>query len=211
MPIEVIDPHSGSHKMVCDQISLFLEVADLKNYDEHIQIKFVPHPAEHITELFGEEIPAISFEFHSLELWFPIINYEEVVDHERWMLGTPEILDVSGHQRSVRLTELNNIRVLGFPNSKVLTLSSTGISLELEPEDVDLLKESSMDLILELGDEGDRFPLEVDAVRWDEGFVAAKFCHSYQTCETLKHHICQQFIPQIRTELLNTAPSQQIA
>jgi len=116
-------------------------------------------------------------EISHYQLWFPVklsINDSGVFCPN---LGTPEIIDVQGNERSWRITTPENIsffNVCQDQEIEILSLSSSGITLKLANAQnaALMLKQSSLEM---------RLPNEapvtfaLDLVRSDDNLVSAKF------------------------------------
>jgi len=117
-------------------------------------------------------------EISHYQLWFPTtlaFNEQGVFSPK---LGTPEIIDVNGNERSWRMNTPKNLALVDvFHDRKieVLSISATGLTLKIprvDSEDVDFQPLSFLEMSLA----GEKpVKLELDLVRQEKGVVAAKF------------------------------------
>lgn len=140
--------------------------------------------------LVGSKLTLLA-EVSHYQLWFPVTLD---VDHKGSFspkLGTPEIIDVQGSERSWRVTTPKNVALIDVFHDQeieVLSLSATGLTLKLpnnSAKDIDLQSSS-----LEMSLDGDKpVKLELDLVRHEENVVAAKFKDLQDGRESLRQFL----------------------
>lgn len=145
----------------------------------------VPHSLKSI--LASSKLTLLA-EISHYQLWFPVaLSISQTGDFSP-KLGTPEIIDVKGNERSWRVNTPKNVALIDvFHGQKieVLSLSATGLTLNMpnvEGMDIDLQQSS-----LEMSLEGDvPLKLELDLVRHENNIVAAKFKDLQEGRESLR-------------------------
>ncbi len=111
------------------------------------------------------------------QLWFPTTLSFNKEGEFSPKLGTPEIIDVKGNERSWRVSTPQNVALFDVIHNQkieVLSLSATGLTLRvphLKSGDA-IFQHNALEMSLA----GEKpLKLELDLVRQDEGVVAAKF------------------------------------
>jgi len=137
--------------------------------------------------LVGSKLTLLA-EISHYQLWFPVslsINGEGDFSPK---LGTPEIIDVRGHERSWRMKTPKNVAIIDiFHGQKieVLSLSATGLTLKVPNSDDDYLDLKQYSFEMSLAGE-EPLKLELDLVRHDKNIVAAKFKDLQEGKEALR-------------------------
>ncbi|TWX72123.1 hypothetical protein ESZ36_02570 [Colwellia demingiae] len=137
--------------------------------------------------LVGSQLTLLA-EISHYQLWFPVsLSINEQGDFSP-KLGTPEVIDVRGHERSWRIKTPKNVAVVDiFHDQKIeiLSLSATGLTLKVPNSGNNYidLKQYSFEMSL-AGEEP--LKLELDIVRRDKNIVAAKFKDLQEGKEALR-------------------------
>lgn len=137
--------------------------------------------------LVGSKLTLLA-EISHYQLWFPVslsINKEGDLSPK---LGTPEIIDVRGHERSWRMKTPKNVAIIDiFHGQKieVLSLSATGLTLKVPNSDDNYLDLKQYSFEMSLAGE-EPLKLELDLVRHDKNIVAAKFKDLQEGKEALR-------------------------
>jgi hypothetical protein len=137
--------------------------------------------------LVGSKLTLLA-EISHYQLWFPVslsINKEGDFSPK---LGTPEIIDVRGHERSWRMKTPKNVAIIDiFHGQKieVLSLSATGLTLKVPNSDDNYLDLKQYSFEMSLAGE-EPLKLELDLVRHDKNIVAAKFKDLQEGKEALR-------------------------
>lgn len=125
-------------------------------------------------------------EISHYQLWFPV--QLEATPHGGFLtkLGTPEIIDTNGNERSWRVDAPKDVSLIDINSDKsikVLSLSSTGLMLSLPCLNGDDIEDTDLEMTLA----GDKpVKLELDLVRQDKDVVAAKFKNIEEGRESLR-------------------------
>jgi len=127
--------------------------------------------------LAGSKLTLLA-EISHYQLWFPAtLAFNEQGDFVP-KLGTPEIIDVNGNERSWRINTPKNVALVDVYHDKkieVLSISSTGLTLKMpciESDNAGFHRLSSLEMSLA----GEKpVKLELDLVRQEKDVVAAKF------------------------------------
>jgi hypothetical protein len=140
--------------------------------------------------LVGSKLSLLA-EISHYQLWFPVsLSITEQGEFSP-KLGTPEIIDVKGSERSWRVNTPKDVAIIDiFHDQKVevLSLSATGLTLKVPSSDniYNYLQQSSFQMSLA----GERpLKLELDLVRYEENIVAAKFKDFQEGRESLRKFI----------------------
>jgi hypothetical protein len=137
--------------------------------------------------LVGSKLTLLA-EISHYQLWFPVslsINDEGDFSPK---LGTPEIIDVRGNERSWRMKTPKNVAIIDiFHGQKieVLSLSATGLTLKVPNSDDNYLDLKQYSFEMSLAGE-EPLKLELDLVRHDKNIVAAKFKDLQEGKEALR-------------------------
>ena len=142
----------------------------------------------HLKQILAGSKLTLLAEIRHYQLWFPVtLNINGQGDFTP-KLGTPEIIDVKGNDRSWRVDTPKDVALMDVFHGKaieVLSLSSTGLTLKIarsQNRDIDL-KQTSLEMSL-AGEEPVK--LELDLVRHENNIVAAKFKDLQQGRESLR-------------------------
>lgn len=137
--------------------------------------------------LVGSKLTLLA-EISHYQLWFPVsLSINEEGDFSP-KLGTPEILDVRGNERSWRMKTPKNVAIIDiFHGQKieVLSLSATGLTLKVPNSDDNYLDLKQYSFEMSLAGE-EPLKLELDLVRHDKNIVAAKFKDLQEGKEALR-------------------------
>ncbi|PKG82103.1 hypothetical protein CXF85_14420 [Colwellia sp. 75C3] len=140
--------------------------------------------------LMGSKLTLLA-EINHYQLWFPVsLSISEQGEFSP-KLGTPEIIDVKGSERSWRVTTPKNVAIIDIfhgENVELLSLSATGLTLKVPTTDNNYidLQQSSFEMSLA----GEKpLKLELDLVRHEENVVAAKFKDLQEGRESLRKFI----------------------
>ncbi|NQY50162.1 MAG: hypothetical protein HRT50_13875 [Colwellia sp.] len=137
--------------------------------------------------LVGSKLTLLA-EISHYQLWFPVSLTMSKAGDFSPKLGTPEIIDVNGSERSWRVNTPKNVAIIDvFHDQKieVLSLSATGLTFKIpnSAEHTIDLQHSSLEMSL-AGEEP--LKLELDLVRHDNNVVAAKFKDLQEGRESLR-------------------------
>ena len=161
---------------------------DAVSTDSHAKFavqKGVPQNLKQV--LVGSKLTLLA-EISHYQLWFPVslsINKEGDFSPK---LGTPEIIDVRGNERSWRMKTPKNVAIIDiFHGQKieVLSLSATGLTLKVPDSDDNYLDLKQYSFEMSLAGE-EPLTLELDLVRHDKNVVAAKFKDLQEGKEALR-------------------------
>jgi|TARA_B110000116_G_C16781869_1_gene558811 hypothetical protein len=140
--------------------------------------------------LVGSKLSLLA-EISHYQLWFPVsLSISEQGEFSP-KLGTPEIIDVKGSERSWRVNTPKDVAIIDiFHDQKVevLSLSATGLTLKVLSSDniYNDLQQSSFEMSLA----GEKpLKLELDLVRHEKNIVAAKFKDLQEGRESLRKFI----------------------
>lgn len=137
--------------------------------------------------LTGSKLTLLA-EINHYQLWFPVtLSFNEQNDFVP-ILGTPEIIDVNGQERSWRVEspkDVEIVNVLDGQEIEVLSLSSTGITLQSPSEGDSLTDLQNCTLEMTIADQ-QPMKLELDLVRSESNVVAAKFKDLQEGREALR-------------------------
>jgi hypothetical protein len=137
--------------------------------------------------LVGSKLTLLA-EISHYQLWFPVsLSINEEGDFSP-KLGTPEILDVRGNERSWRMKTPKDVAIIDiFHGQKieVLSLSATGLTLKVPNSDDNYLDLKQYSFEMSLAGE-EPLKLELDLVRHDKNIVAAKFKDLQEGKEALR-------------------------
>lgn len=126
--------------------------------------------------LVGSKLTLLA-EISHYQLWFPVSLAINEQGEFAPNLGTPEIIDVNGNQRSWRVNTPKNVALVDVFHDQeieILSLSTTGLTLKFPnaKKNVIDLQQSSLEMSLA----GEKpLKLELDLVRHEKNVVAAKF------------------------------------
>ncbi|MBU2871088.1 hypothetical protein [Colwellia sp. E2M01] len=142
----------------------------------------------YLRQVLAESKLTLLAEISHYQLWFPVsLSFTNEGDFLP-KLGTPEIIDVKGNERSWRVNtpkDVALIDVLSDQKIEVLSLSATGITLNMPSVEGDALDLLQAPLEMRFADET-ALKLELDIVRHENNVVAAKFKDLDQGRESLR-------------------------
>jgi len=130
----------------------------------------VPQVLAHI---LGNSKLTLLAEISNYRLFFPLKLKVDEFGGFSPTLGTPEVIDMCGAERSWRLDELKGVRVVDKLTQKdieVLSLSSSGMTIKA-PQEFNLQTEHSSQLILPNGTQLD---MVYEQVRTENGVMAVR-------------------------------------
>ncbi|KGJ95124.1 hypothetical protein [Colwellia psychrerythraea] len=137
--------------------------------------------------LVGSKLTLLA-EVSHYQLWFPVSLSINKQGDFLPSLGTPEIIDVKGNERSWRVNTPKNVALVDVFHDQeieVLSLSATGLTLKIpnSKKNVINLQQSSLEMSLA----GEKpLKLELDLVRHEKDVVAAKFKDLQKGRESLR-------------------------
>ena len=137
--------------------------------------------------LVGSKLTLLA-EINHYQLWFPVtLSFNEKNDFVP-ILGTPEIIDVNGQERSWRVNTPENVEIINILDGQqieILSLSSTGLTLKVINTDDSLIDLQHCALEMTIADELP-MKLDLDLVRSEKNVVAAKFKDLQEGREALR-------------------------
>jgi len=141
------------------------------------QLSVQAHIPTSLKKVLGASQLTLLAEISHYQLWFPVKLSINAAGEFCPDLGTPEIIDVQGNDRSWRIITPENIsffNVCQDQEIEILSLSTSGISFKLADSQQAslLLKESSLEMRLP-NDSPVTFALDI--VRSDDNLISAKF------------------------------------
>ena len=147
--------------------------SDLDNHKLTVQTQ-VPNNLSAILENAKLSLLA---EISHYQLWFPLSLQIDEFGEFKTKLGTPEVIDVNGIERSWRIDAPENVTLFDEHSQQqydVLSLSSTGVTLR--PQDASYLQHSldKQSLQINLPDLGS-VKLKLEPVRSQDNIVSARF------------------------------------
>lgn len=143
---------------------------------------------DYLTQVLENSKLTLLAEINQYQLWFPVtLSFNEQNDFVP-ILGTPEIIDVNGQERSWRVHTPQNIEIINILNGQqieILSLSSTGVTLKAINKDDSVLNLRHCALEMTIADEMP-MKLDLDLVRSENNIVAAKFKDLQEGREALR-------------------------
>ena len=144
----------------------------------------------HLKQVLADSKLTLLAEISHYQLWFPVsLSFSESGSFLP-KLGTPEIIDVNGNDRSWRVDTPENVEITDVFNGQgveILSLSATGATFKVADSSTDNndldWHNSSFEMSLA---GGDPLKLELDLVRHEKDVVAAKFKNLQQGRECLR-------------------------
>ena len=137
--------------------------------------------------LAGSKLTLLA-EISHYQLWFPVTLAINEQGEFSPILGTPEILDVQGNERSWRVSTPKNVALFDVSHGQeieVLSLSTTGLTLKLPNADDKGIDLQHFSLEMSLAG-AEPLKLQLDLVRYDNNIVAAKFKDTQEGRESLR-------------------------
>ncbi|PMG75259.1 hypothetical protein BCU84_16685 [Shewanella sp. 10N.286.51.B7] len=141
-----------------------------------------------LARLLGKTQLTLLAEISHYRLWFPLSIAMDELGQFAPTLGIPEVVDTRGADRSWRMKELDNVRIIDFDTNlaiEVLSLSSTGLTL-YAPNISDDVESRRAKLILT---KDISFDIEYQIVRSENGVIAATIVVSDESRETLRQFL----------------------
>lgn len=141
-----------------------------------------------LAKLLGKTQLTLLAEISHYRLWFPLDIAMDELGQFAPKLGIPEVVDTRGADRSWRMNELDDVRIIDFDTNlaiEVLSLSSTGLTL-YAPNicDKTLSRRATLILTKEIS-----FEIEYQIVRSENGIIAATIIVSDESRETLRQFL----------------------
>jgi len=181
-----------------EELDFFNTIFDAKNnmgpedheLDPAHQLSVHTKIPANLKKLLGESKLTLLAEISHYQLWFPVSLSIEQGNFSP-ILGTPEIIDVNGSERSWRVSTPENvslINTLSDQDIEILSLSGTGVTLRISDNSKSnqTLKQRSLELYLP---NEEPVKLTLDVVRNDKNIIAAKFKDFSQGRESLRQFL----------------------
>ncbi|MDD8058981.1 MULTISPECIES: hypothetical protein [Shewanella] len=144
-----------------------------------------------LSHILGNAKLTLLAEISYYRLWFPLQIKQDEFGQFTPELGTPEVLDMRGGERSWRIDNVKDLRVIDSETSKlveVLSLSSSGITIRV-PKELDTQSSRHTRLILPNGTQVD---MEFEPVRTENGVMAAKISAEGENRQMLRQFLFNQ-------------------
>ncbi|GGB54958.1 hypothetical protein K8B83_06650 [Shewanella inventionis] len=144
-----------------------------------------------LSHILGNAKLTLLAEISYYRLWFPLQLKQDEFGQFTPELGTPEVVDMRGVERSWRIDDLKNVKVMDNETSKfveVLSLSSSGITIKV-PKELDTQSQRHTQLILP---NGNHVELEFEPVRTENGIMAAKISAEGESRQILRQFLFNQ-------------------
>ncbi|WP_394130493.1 PilZ domain-containing protein [Shewanella maritima] len=144
-----------------------------------------------LTKILGGSKLTLLAEFKHYRLWFPLVLHRDELGQFIPKLGVPEVLDTRGSERSWRVDNLQNVKViddLSQQSVEVLSLSSSGLTMKL-PSGVTACSVKPVKLLLPNDQE---IEMDFETVRAEEDVVAARINVADESRETLRQFLFSQ-------------------
>lgn len=125
-----------------------------------------------LAHILGEAKLTLLAEISHYRLWFPLVLKRDELGQFIPVLGVPEVVDMQGAERSWRVTDLKDVKVVGNTEQEVevLSLSSSGLTIKMRGEWHAEMPTSGK-LMLTNGSQVD---VDFEPVRAENGIMAAK-------------------------------------
>ena len=144
-----------------------------------------------LTSILASSKLTMLAEISHYQLWFPVTLSLSSQGEFLPLLGTPEIIDVKGNERSWRVNTPKDVALIDVfreQEIEILSLSATGLTLKMpriEDSDIDF-RQSSLEMSLA----GEKpLKLELDLVRQEHNVIAAKFKDLQHGQESLRKYL----------------------
>ncbi|GGI85728.1 hypothetical protein [Shewanella gelidii] len=144
-----------------------------------------------LTSILGKSKLTLLAEISHYRLWFPLMLNRDDLGQIVPTLGIPEVVDISGNERSWRLTNVSDVKVIDSETEEsidVLSLSASGLTFKSLENAAD---ESPKSAHLILPD-GEKVALEYQPVRNENGVMAAKITALSEDRELLRRFLFTQ-------------------
>ncbi|GAB2911493.1 hypothetical protein [Rheinheimera gaetbuli] len=147
-----------------------------------------------IASLLGQAKFTLLAEVGHYKLWFPLDMTLDEFGQPNPVLGIPEVVEYSGHERSWRLASLQDIRFCDHhygDKVQLLSLSSTGLAFKLDCPQLteQLLQQAELGLTLP---DGQQLQLKFEPVRQHNSIIAARISSCQQQRELLRRFLFQR-------------------
>ncbi|MBE0365982.1 hypothetical protein PULV_b0703 [Pseudoalteromonas ulvae UL12] len=147
--------------------------SNLENHKLTVQT----HVPNNLSAILENAKLSLLAEISHYQLWFPLSLQVDEFGEFKTKLGTPEVIDVNGIERSWRIDAPENVTIFDEHNQQkydVLSLSSTGVTLR--PQDTTYLQQSldKQSLHINLPDLGS-VKLKLEPVRSQDNTISARF------------------------------------
>jgi len=169
--------------------NIFIETSkDCMVSDSHHWLSVQTDVPQYLKQvLVGSKLTLLA-EISHYQLWFPVSLTINKKSDFTPKLGTPEIIDVNGSERSWRVNTPKNVAIIDvFHDQKIeiLSLSATGLTLKIPNSEANSLDLQCSSLEMSLAG-AEPLKLELDLVRHEKNVVAAKFKDLQQGKESLR-------------------------
>lgn len=164
------------------------EPTDVMSVEQHQNLGLQSNIPSYLTQVLAGSKLTLLAKISHYQLWFPVtLSFNEQNDFVP-ILGTPEIIDVNGQERSWRVNTPENIEIINSLDGQhveILSLSSTGLTLKAINKDDSLIDLQHCALEMTIADELP-MKLDLDLVRSEKNVVAAKFKDLQEGREALR-------------------------
>ena len=164
------------------------ESTDSMLVEKHHQLSLKNDVPPYLRQVLADSKLTLLAEINHYQLWFPVTLSFNEENQFVPILGTPEIIDVDGQERSWRVEMPENVAIINVLNGQeieVLSLSSTGLTLQANSETDKVINLHHCALEMTIANE-EPMKLELDLVRSDQNVIAAKFKDLQEGRETLR-------------------------
>ncbi|MBB1363525.1 MULTISPECIES: hypothetical protein [unclassified Shewanella] len=141
-----------------------------------------------LAHILGNAKLTLLAEISYYRLWFPLTLKQDELGQFLPELGIPEVIDMRGGERSWRLNNVKNIKVIDNDTAKfveVLSLSSSGMTIKVPQELNDKVPRLTQ-LILP---NGVHLDMVFEPVRTENGVMAAKISAEGESREILRQFL----------------------
>ncbi|MBB1427813.1 hypothetical protein ACRN9Z_02695 [Shewanella frigidimarina] len=141
-----------------------------------------------LAHILGNAKLTLLAEISYYRLWFPLILKQDELGQFLPELGIPEVIDMRGGERSWRLNNVKNIKVIDNDTAKfveVLSLSSSGMTIKV-PQELNAKVPRLTQLILP---NGVHLDMVFEPVRTENGVMAAKISAEGESREILRQFL----------------------
>ncbi|GGQ26969.1 hypothetical protein [Shewanella litoralis] len=181
-----------------EELAYFSDVFSPKSSADSADNAFSRHSLSVATEIpqvlshiLGNAKLTLLAEISYYRLWFPLQLKQDEFGQFTPELGTPEVIDMRGGERSWRMDNVKDVRVIDNETSKfveVLSLSSSGITIRV-PQELDTQSPRLTQLILP---NGTHVEMEFEPVRTENGVMAAKISAEGENRQMLRQFLFNQ-------------------
>ncbi|MBB1437432.1 hypothetical protein H5202_01870 [Shewanella sp. SG41-4] len=141
-----------------------------------------------LAHILGNAKLTLLAEISYYRLWFPLTLKQDELGQFLPELGIPEVIDMRGGERSWRLNDVKNIKVIDNDTAKfveVLSLSSSGMTIKV-PQELNAKVPRLTQLILP---NGEHLDMVFEPVRTENGIIAAKISAEGESREILRQFL----------------------